>query len=284
MKIPRYWAQESGSAQDPRGKWFKLAIWRWSDASQDDAVLSAQARVRELVERIKAGQTLDRYSYGERPLREEIIQGVSGDSGKEAGILTRNAYGATVLNASNAMFVDIDFKEQGALSSLSAQVQKLRGQAVPSEEDRTVAAIEQWAARNPGLGVRVYRTFGGLRCLMTNELFDPTQESSLALLRELKSDPLYITLCRDQGCFRARLSPKPWRCGAGKPPSKYPWQDFNAEMRFRAWDEKYRATSAKFAVCRLIKQIGSPEVHPDIQPILSTHDQMSCVESDLTLA
>ncbi len=284
MKIPRYWAQEISSAQDPTGKWFRLAIWRWSDTSRADAVQSAQARVQELVGRVKAGQRLDQYSYGERPLREEILQAVMDGGNKEAGVITRNAYGAAVLNAANAMFVDIDLKEQGALASLSAQVQRLRGAAVPSEEDRAVAAVELWTARNPGLGVRIYRTFGGLRCLVTNEIFDPTNEATLAILRELNSDPLYVRLCRDQGCFRARLSAKPWRCGMSRPPVRYPWEDAKAETRYREWDSKYRVASARYAVCRLIKQIGNPEVRPDIAPILSIHDQLSCVGSNLPLA
>ncbi len=272
MKIPKYWAQESKSVQDPRGKWLRLAIWQWSDESAADARQQALARVNQLLTRVQSGETLNRYSYGERPLREEILEAVTGDRGQEVGVITRNAYGAAVLNAANAMFIDIDFKEESG-PSLSAQLQKLRGPTGPNQEQRALAKLEEWAARNVGLGLRVYRTAGGLRGLITNELFDPTQESALAILRDLESDPLYIRMCRQQGCFRARLSAKPWRCGMRTPPSKYPWENAANEQRFRAWEEKYKAAASRYTACRLLKQIGNPEVHPDIAPVLAAHDQ-----------
>jgi hypothetical protein len=284
MKIPKYWAQASQSVQVPGGKWFKLSTWRWSDSGTDEATQAALARVNDLVARVQRGEALNRYSYGERPLREETIQAVTDGGNRESGVITRNAYGAAVLNAAQAMFFDIDFDPQGPGASLSAGLRKLTGKTTPSEEQQLVAKIQQWAANNPGLGIRIYRTYGGLRGLITNELFDPADDSALEILRELNSDSLYTKLCRDQGCFRARLSPKPWRCGIGKPPSRYPWEDNRAELEYRSWEEKYKAASSKYAVCRLISQIGSPEVHPDIEPILSTHDRWCCPDRNLQLA
>jgi hypothetical protein len=282
MRIPTYWAHESKSVQDPGGKWMKLAIWQWSDESTADARQRALVRIDALVAKLQNGETLNRYSYGDRPLREEVLQAVKTDRGLEAGVITRNAYGSAVLNSVNAMFVDIDLNEGGP--SLLKQIQKLRGPAAPSAEERALDGVEQWAARNVGLGIRVYRTAAGLRGLITNELFDPTKDSTLEMLRELASDPLYIRLCRAQGCFRARLSPKPWRCHSRKPPSRYPWLNADSERRYRAWEEKYKAVSARYATCRLIKQIGNPEVHPDIASVLAIHDRMTGIDSNLPLA
>lgn len=284
MKIPKYWAQASQSVRDPRGKWLKLSSWRWSDTSTDEAGQLALARVKELIDRVQRGETLNRYSYGERPLREETIQTVAGDGGSELGIITRNAYGALVLNAAQAMFVDIDFESEPAGASLAAQFRKLSGRKMPSKEERVAADVQEWAARNPGVGIRVYRTSGGLRGLITNELFDPAKESTSEILRDLNSDTLYIKLCRDQECFRARLSPKPWRCGIGKPPSRYPWEDARSELEYRSWEERYKAASSKYAVCRLLAQYGSTEVHPDIAPIISLHDQWCLSDRNLQLA
>ncbi len=284
MKIPKYWAQAIQSVRDPRGKWLKLSSWRWSDSSADEARQLALARVKELVDRVQRGETLNRYSYGERPLREETIQTVAGDGSRELGIITRNAYGALVLNAAQAMFVDIDFEPEAPGATLAAQFRKLSGRATPSREERAVADVQEWAGRNPGVGIRVYRTSGGLRGLITNELFDPAKESTLEILRELNSDTLYTKLCRDQECFRARLSPKPWRCGIGKPPSRYPWEDTRSELKYRSWEERYKAASSKYAVCKLLTQLGSMEVHPDIAPILSVHDQWCLSDRSLQLA
>ncbi len=268
MKIPKYWAQDTMTARSPGGQWFKLELWRWSDLSADDAERAAHARAQELAARVELGETLNRYSYGERPLREEIIRGIGGGS-SEQGVITRNLYGALVLNAPQAMFIDIDFpKDKAGLK----------------EQERALASIQQWSARNQGLALRVYRTYGGLRALVTNELFDPAQESSLALLRDLSADPLYIRLCREQECFRARLSPKPWRCNAGKPPSRYPFRDARLEVQYRAWERQYEAASSRYAVCQLLKQFGPAEVRPEIAPVLQAHDEACLSNRPLQLA
>lgn len=284
MKIPKYWAQGVQSVQDPNESWFKLSSWRWSDVSTDDAAQLAEARVKELIDKVSRGETLNRYSYGERPLREETIQGIAGDQNKELGIITRNAYGALVLNSVQAMFIDIDFDPEGAATQLSAQIRKLTGKSTPSQEDREVDNIRQWAAKNPGLGMRVYRTAGGLRGLITNQVFDPKDAQSQEILRELKSDSLYIKLCREQDCFRARLSPKPWRCGVENPPSRFPWQDARAELTYRTWEEKYKSASSLYDVCRLVAEIGDTQPLPDIAPIISVHDQWCCSDRNLQLA
>lgn len=287
MKIPKYWAQQVRPAQGPDGKRFRLSAWRWSDTSTDEAKDLAQARVVDLVARVTRGETLDRYSYGDRPLREETIQSLPGAGGKELGVITRNGYGALVLNAAQAMFVDVDFQEDAPGVRLASQIRKLVGQggkAAPTQEVREVDNIRQWAARNPGLGIRVYRTAGGLRGLITNQVFNPSDPDAQGILKELNGDPLYVKLCRDQDCFRARLSPKPWRCGIGNPAWRFPFQDAATESKFRAWEEKYKVASTKYAVCRLVAQIGSTEVIPDIEPVLSAHDQWCRPESKLQLA
>jgi hypothetical protein len=284
MKIPKYWAQASQSVQNPGGKWFKLSSWQWSDSSTDQATQSALARVKELVERVTRGETLNRYSYGERPLREETIQSISASGRKELGVITRNAYGALVMNATGVMFVDIDFQNEVPTARLSAQLRKLSGKPAPSQEEREVEEVREWAAKNPDLGIRLYRTYGGLRGVITNELFDPKDEVAQGILRDLNSDSLYVKLCKDQECFRARLSPKPWRCGMEKPPSRFPWQDAQCESEYRSWEEKYKTASSRYDVCRVITQIGSTEVHPDVESILSVHDRWCCSAHNLQLA
>jgi hypothetical protein len=284
MKIPKYWANRVQVVQQPDGKAFRLASWQWSDLSIDEAQQKADVRLITLAEKVSAGEELDRYGYGERPLREEIIQPLSSRSGSEIGIVTRNVYGALVLNTLNTMFIDIDFPEKGVGSSLSGALQRMRGARPPSQQDQHVERIATWASRNPGLGIRIYRTFGGLRCLITNQLFDPAQANSSDILRALESDPLYIRLCQAQGCFRARLTPKPWRCEADTPPSRYPWENSAAETKYRQWQQEYEQSIAKYSVCQFVKQIGPTEIHPDVEPILTMHDRMTGSTSNLELA
>ena len=275
MKIPKYWAKSGQTVRQPNGRAIKLEIWQWSDISQEQAQQKATERVAEVAQKVSTGAQLNRYAYGERPLREEITQGVANAAGSEVAVVTRNLYGALVLNAANAMFVDIDFPDKGTSGS-SGGLSRLFGKPAINHEDQHVQRIMTWAVRYPDLGIRIYRTAGGLRCLFTNQVFDPGRAETTDILRALDSDPLYVRLCQAQACFRARLTPKPWRCDLPMPPSRYPWVDFVAETRYREWVQRYEQRTPQYAVCRLVKQLGPQEVHPDVQPVLTLHDRLTC--------
>ncbi|NTU64878.1 MAG: hypothetical protein HGB05_16125, partial [Chloroflexi bacterium] len=232
----------------------------------------------------RAGQDLNRYGYGARPLREEISQGVANAAGNEVAIVTRNLYGALVLNAANAMFIDIDFADKSTSSSSGGGFQWGLGKRALSQEDQHVERITSWASRYPDVGLRVYRTAAGLRCLITNQTFDPTRSDALEILRAFESDPLYVRLCQAQDCFRARLTPKPWRCNMAPPPWRYPWANADVEIQYRLWERRYEQASRSYAVCRLVKQLGPQMIHPDVTPILTLHDQLSGIEVDRPLA
>jgi hypothetical protein len=284
MKIPKYWARSVQSVQQLDGRPYLLVIWQWSDFSVSEAQRKADDRVREIADKVRAGQQLNHYGYGDRPLREEITQGISNDAGNEVAIVTRNVYGALVLNAANAMFIDIDFSDKGASGSGGGGFSWGFGKRALSQEDQRVEHIAAWSNSHPDVGLRVYRTAAGLRCLITNHIFDPTRSDALDILRAFESDPLYVRLCQAQDCFRARLTPKPWRCNMAPPPWRYPWANADAEINYRVWERHYEQVSRSYAVCKLIKQLGPREVHPDIEPILKLHDQATGIEVDRPLA
>ncbi len=225
MRIPKYWAHGVQSVSDFAGQSHTFGCWQSSDVSVADAQQKADARARQLAEKLAAHEQLDRYAYGDRAMREEIRQVITGPAGRELAVMTRNAYGALVLNAAQAMFIDIDFPDKGLGGAAPGPVRRLFGGAPPNPEEAPLRQISAWAAQRPDLGMRVYRTFGGLRCLIINVPFDPAQADAQAILRDLKSDPLYIRLCRAQECFRARLTPKPWRCGIRQSPPRT-WSAF----------------------------------------------------------
>lgn len=284
MKIPKYWARSIQSVQQPNGRPYLLVIWQWSDASVGEAQRKADDRVREIADKVRAGQQLNRYGYGQRPLREEIVQGVDNAAGREVAIVTRNIYGALVLNAANAMFIDIDFEDKGASTSSGGGFTWGFGKRAPSQEDRHVEHITSWASRFPDVSLRIYRTAAGLRCLITNQTFEPTRSDALDILRAFESDPLYVRLCQAQDCFRARLTPKPWRCNMAPPPWRYPWYNADVEIQYRVWERRYEQASRSYAVCRLVKQLGPQVIHPDVTPILTLHDRWTGVEDERTLA
>jgi hypothetical protein len=284
MKIPKYWASRVQVVSQADGPDLRLASWQWSDLSIEEAQQRADLRLASLALKVAAGEELNRYGYGERPLREEITQPVTSSAGSEIAVVTRNLYGALVLNTLNAMFIDIDFPEKNAGASAAGALQRMLGRQTPNVQEQYVQRIETWASRRPELGMRIYRTYGGLRCLVTNQLFDPGRPDSIEILQSLNSDPLYMRLCKAQECFRARLTPKPWRCDVDTPPSRYPWIDSGSEATYRQWQHKYEQASAQHAVCKFVKQVGPSVIHPDVAPILTLHDNVTGATRELPLA
>src|SRR5262245_849393 len=129
MKIPKYWAKGEQSLQQPNGRQVVSTSWHWSDESLTDAKQKASKKAGDLAQKLANNVPLERYPYGDRPLREEILQVLKNSAGQETAIVTRNAYGAQVLNAAKAMFIDIDFPQGGAQKSLMSSVQGLFGKA-----------------------------------------------------------------------------------------------------------------------------------------------------------
>ena len=144
-------------------------------------------------------------------------------------VVTRNSYGSLVLNAERVMFVEIDFPEVSTGEATKHFFARLLGRAKKTpeaeREEKARASMEQFMAANQGWGLRLYRTFAGLRGIVTHDLFDPKSDFALDVLKRMDSDLLYIRLCKAQECFRARLTPKPWRCGHHANTVRYPIED-----------------------------------------------------------
>lgn len=288
MLIPRYWARVTSEERTPAGRRVPFSCCQWSERS----LAEAQARAREVAERIarriRGGEALpQRYAYGTRPLREEVLRELRGGDGDLDAVLTRNAYGSVVLNAAATMFVDVDLAEPSVLQRLGTWFRG-RGASAPAAESAPQAAaletLKRFVGSRAGWGFRVYRTRAGLRYLVTHAPLDPASEESAAVLAALGCDPHYVKLCRSQKSFRARLTPKPWRCGMRMPPARWPFEGAAEEARARQWETKYDAACAKFATCALLSTVGNQWVHRDVEAIVRVHDELSRAESGLPLA
>jgi hypothetical protein len=272
MNFPKFWAKASNEA---------LTCWRWSNASLHEAQQLADQALQQLADRVRvSGWPTQRYGYSDRPLREPVLQELTD------AVVTRNGYGCHVLNTARALFVDIDLPEPkpaggGLFKKLFGKPE--RGN-VPSPEVTALARIETWTRGKPGWGWRIYRTRAGLRLLATHALFEPDATETDAVFEELGSDPLYRRLCRAQKSFRARLTPKPWRCGLRPPDVRWPWPDAKAEAKFASWEKRYQEASRTNATCALVKTLGNTQVHPSLQPLLALHDEVTRVGTMLPLA
>ncbi len=259
----------------------------WSDDSIEAARSRALEIAQRVADRVAAGLTTrQRYPYGDRPLPEPVVRDFKGESGAGA-IVTRNAYGALVLNADQLMFVDVDRpQDPRPRASLGTMVSSLFGKPKaepPSASDGIVEKIGVVIQRN-GLTARVYETKAGYRVLITSRSFTAGSPEAEALLEEFGSDPLYIRLCRLQECFRARLTPKPWRCSMTDPPVSFPFETPTAQQRFDRWQAGYDARRASFATCSFIAAVGSAAVALGFEPLIQYHDSETKATSALRLA
>jgi len=295
VRIARYWTREAGEATGPDGRPVRAVARGWSQESLEAAREVARRTARRLAERLasRSGEARQ-YAYGERPLPEPILREFAdGERGAPRAVVTRNSYGALVLNAAALMFVDIDRAEPvGAAASLAGAlsgVLSLFGRAGPpapaagERPDAVVAEVEQ-VARASGLGARVYKTAAGYRALVTSTRLEPGSGVSEELLRRFGADPLYVRLCRLQESFRARLTPKPWRCGLRPPPVSFPFAGPAEESRFRAWEAEYEAATAGYATCRYLASAGDGRVAPELADLVRYHDEATRADSRLPLA
>lgn len=266
MKRARYWVRAQAELPGPNAELLRISVRGWSDESLDAARIKGLEIAGRVAERIAGGFGKQaRYPYGERPLPEPVIQEFSG------AIVTRNAYGALVLNTDQMMFVDVDRKT--APSKFGSIFSSLFGKSKSEPaQDPVINELAQITRRH-NLGARLYETAAGYRLILTNKPFKAGSAPAEALLVEYKSDPLYIRLCRMQESFRARLTPKPWRCGCDKPYLDYPFETPPDQELAHQWETKYNSKSAAFSTCHFISTLGSEYVHTDFKELIEFHDK-----------
>jgi hypothetical protein len=284
MYFPKFWNR--ASARSPQGD-VEVEAWGWSDASEAEAAQLAATRAARLAEAIARGERNKGYLYGSNPLREPILEQINSTSGAPLGVISRNAYGCDVLNTNSVLFCDIDFDEKtqpapaaGVFASLFGKKQE----AASSPEQWTMAKVRKWVDSHEEWGIQAYRTKAGLRLMATHALFDPSSDSAEQFFDAVGADPYFRRLCRIQKSFRARLTPKPWRCHTLAPPARWPFRDQREERAFEEWRQTYEQAAAKNAVCVRLEHVGSSLAHPDVQVAMKLHDERTKTDSGLPLA
>jgi hypothetical protein len=260
-------------------------------ASASDALAVAQQQLREALANVRGGVRVGGY-YPRKPLREPIVEEFLAYDGEQTFVVTRNRYGAEILNTDRVLIADVDLPELEGSGTFRGFLRRLFGrapadtdpQAEPAPVVERLDRIAQWAAGNPSLGVIVYRTASGLRVFVTGVAEPATSAQGERILAELDADRIYRELCRANETFRARLTPKPWRLpGLKAPRERWPYADDGAERRFQRWLSAYEEVSREFAVCRRLAAYGpGPSALED--QIIRFHDDRTGVATALPLA
>lgn len=324
MIVPEYWA-EARVRDRIDGSQVTIKRFGWSDESEAAAQAHARQRAEDAIARARAGETVRRvdhklaYNGAEGlPIREEVV------SRHGETVITRNVYGALCLNTPNVLFADIDFPTEpptrvtvlfclgflllaaligfgtgsgwlfiaiaggglmmsGSLASWLVRRQERRQGGADAIVRRT---IEGCVRDHPEAHFRVYRTPMGYRVLAMHKTFDPTSDEARQLLSRLDSDPMYQRMCRNQHCFRARVSPKPWRIGMdriGPRPGVWPIRAERVPARLD-WIRRYTEVAPDYAACRFEGRYGSPTVDPAAESVRELHDQLSRADTRLPIA
>ena len=126
-----------------------------------------------------------------------------------------------------------------------------------------------------------------MRALVLHQRFDPGSPEVAEFFDALSSDPLYVRMCRRQRCFRARVSPKPWRIGIPghmKPrPGVWPVNPARKAVRDR-WIAAYDSASKGHASCRYVETLGQGAEDPAAEAVRVLHDDLGRALSSLPLA
>ncbi|MGP9683208.1 hypothetical protein [Brachybacterium sp. AOP3-A1-3] len=306
--IPRHWASVRETRTLADGRELDLTVHGSSDESPQDAERHARDRLETLVASGGPGRwnDPDREYYPDRRLPEELLDELHGPDGELIAAITRNRYGAAVLNTDAVLITDIDLIEPSSLDRAQdpkgSFLSRLFGNApepLPAEQidpdafglqglhrrgdhhARTLALIETFRAQHPQLGVRTYRTRNGFRLLVTGSGLAPRSDGAREFMKQVGSDEIYMILCRVHDTYRARLTPKPWRIDVDRFESL--GTRLTDDQEHQAWVERYRAASQDVAVCRLL-DVSGPAPSTVEQQIIDMHDRAVRPESGLRLA
>jgi hypothetical protein len=267
MRIFRYWTRYS-TTLEAGDELQAVSCYGGSDVSIEDAASDAERRL--VAVRMRMAGKLENTENYEADIREELIERLNASNA-----VTRTRYGALVLNSSDHMFVDIDEPRYRFWEGWFGKPDLTR------RKQRIVANLEQRARQSDcaGLSMRVYETHKGIRVIVSGRWFDPRSPQTTQFMRSCNADWLYTTLCRKQACFRARLTPKPYRMKLRAHRVVYP-RDAAEEAALLAWLPGYESASEGYATCRFVRSIGIEAK----SPIIDYHDQLTGASSGRPLA
>ena len=261
MKLYKYWTVEKRKLLID-GVEQEINCYGGSNVSIEEA----QQRAREKAEKIQRKIAGDRHVFDryEAEIREEILQIIDDHSA-----ITRNRYGAQVLNAEHLMILDID-KPRSTSSGLGGLFKKKDTRPPKEQIFEMVRNVATSKYRNHGF--RIYETYQGARVIVLGRHFDPRNQATKKMMDEFNCDPLYTTLCNKQGCFRARLTPKPYRMKIR--PYKVNFPREGVDIEFQHWLANYERESRNYTVCKFIEQIG---VNHALNEAVQLHDEITGV-------
>lgn len=276
MNFARFWSSVEVRVPARFGKPALVRVWGGSNVDAGEARTAAQARAARALD-FFAGR-LDDYAYDADLIREEVVEEFADEAGARIAVITRNRYGALVLNTERVLFGDIDLPSENVWLRVANRLgRRARDKGFFLERMRA------FQAEHAHLAFCVYETRAGLRFIVTNRELSPDAPEVELLFQSLKVDRLYTRLCRSQRCFRARLTPKPWRIGLPRPKARFPFRSELEQKSFNFWLAQYVAKSRNACAARRLERIGETTMPAAVRRVVELHDRYAC-DDDASLA
>jgi len=269
MKIYKYWTVEKQKILID-GAQQEVTCYGGSNISVEDARAKAGEKAQKIQRKIAGEKHL--FENYEAEIREELLQTIDDHS-----VITRNRYGARVLNVESLMILDIDKPKPAGGGGLGGLFKKKDTRPPKEQIFEMVKTLA--TTKYKDLGFRIYETYQGARVIVLGKEFNPRDGTTKKMMDEFNCDPLYTLLCIKQDCYRARLTPKPSRMKFRGYKVKYPRAGDDSE--FQRWVSEYENMSRGFSVCKLVEQVGASHYVTDV---VRLHDEVTGVAYPQRLA
>lgn len=256
MKTNRYWAKATRTIRtQDRTKEIELLVG--SNDSPGGALQRADEVARAIQDRIDRKAKPDDY---QAEIREHVFESLG-----ERNVVTVNRYGALVLNTTEYTILDLDDYPFQFLDLFGAT----RGRA---RKELILERFRRRRLRHPSLGddFRIYETTKGLRVIGKRHL-SPRDKGFRKTMAHLGVDTFYTFMCTRQDCYRARLTPKPYRLPDFRTfRVRSPLDCLTPE--FQTWNQEYLRHSRSCSSTHFLEAIGSDF---STDPVIQYHDRLS---------
>ncbi len=253
MKLNKYWVKEEYQITVNKQR-ETIHVWGGSNSSESDARENARIKAEKIQTKINSGSLDEAYEVA---IREHIVTEIN-----SSNVVTVCRYGAQVLNTEQYTILDLDDYPVDFFDIF-------RGLSKMSKKERIVHKFKQKLKKRPQLGddFRIYETAKGIR-VIGKKYVSPQDKKYRSLMRFFYVDWIYIEMSRKQNCYRARLTPKPYRMRGKTFRVTSPLICETPE--YKEWSTEYQQRSQNFSVVRLIETIGS---NFSMDPVIRLHDK-----------
>lgn len=321
MIIPKFWSKKKLIITVNK-KNYTVTRYGWSEFDQAEADHMANERAESALKELVSGKPTNKkenlFYHGIIRYAKEEVHSVIGEN-----VITRNGYGALCLNTPNIFIADIDIKEEDTLFSklvfaflifcfsssffdlnvmtftIISILSWLCGLFISNtfymfflkEHHRQnqlkdlIKKIHHIIENDKNKNFHLYETPMGYRAIILNEKHDPKSSVTQELFKQLKTDKIYAMMCINQDCFRARISPKPWRVGikARIPKLSIPRSLLTIPAR-EQWVKNYDKESENYCSAKFLSNFGSHIVCAEAKIVKKAHDEYSKSFSDYKTA